>query len=59
MYKDWVRYGNILLGDKVHFCVRGVRGYCKRMLGMILRRIVGDLVYLAFCKNEIKKKICK
>ena len=44
MYKDWVRYENILLGDKVHFCVRGVRGYCKRMLGNDLGKILVVLV---------------
>ena len=33
-------------------CKEGVREYCKRMLGMILGRIVGDLVYLAFCKRD-------
>ena len=44
-------------GTRGTHCVSGVRECCKRMLGMILGRIVGDLVVFVFCKNEIKRRL--
>ena len=58
MYKDWVRYENILLVDKVHFCVRG---YCKRMLGNDLGKILvvlvlGEVVFGCISGILLKKR---
>lgn len=35
----------------------GVREYCKRMLGMILGRNVGDLVLLSFVKMRLREDL--
>jgi hypothetical protein len=60
VYKDCIWRGNIVCGskgDKRYTLCKWCKGYCKRMLGMILGRIVGDLVVFVFSKNEIKRRL--